>query len=506
MLRNAKASFNDASPTRIKSARKEEQQVSPNLMPHVWTDESIAAKITNAQHAYVSRSRVEAFNSCSRRGYFEYMYAGIGLSVDPGAVYFDFGNAVHSGLAECLRFIQNKVMKPSAIEIARAIAVTLDDFDKRSGEVNIDRLMPQIAKLELDYRFEQRNLAVAVVYTWIVEEWVPFATRYEVLAVEMDTHFTSTANGVTIHWESKADAIVRERLAPHQVAVISWKTAADTKEWTRRRYRSDLQGFLECWFAERHTGLTIDYNQVIYLAKGKKIRLGVDGIELPWNCDISEIKRYSTDTFLITPYIKPQGAPSPFFNELRDVVSDTIWSPSYRRPGNMTDTYFRGWYRPEHFNLNDVDADGWPYLFAWIDSLKNNEIFPTYEFLGGAPAPLNRIVVWETQSPRNNALTEQLLKEISFATARYQAFGPYSNEANSADVVFPRNLRACIDGPPDALGRFGCPYVDICKGPGQVIPSTELVNINPRTDPAPPGFVWRKPHHVREAEALCNLS
>lgn len=482
-------------------ARKK-RSVHPEILPHVCPP-GIDVRFDDVKQAFMSRSRVEAFNLCPRRGYFEYMFAGVGLSVDPGAVYFDTGNAIHSGLAECLRFVQKGIMKPETSHIIACIAATIADFDKRSGTINIERLMPQIAKLEMDYRSEQRDLAAGVVYAWIVEEWEAFAARFEVIAVELDTHFTNSAANVVIHWESKADAIIRERIAPHQVAVISWKSAANTNEWTRRRYRSDLQGFLECWFAERHTGIPIDYNQVIFLVKGKKLRLGENGIELPWNCDISEIRRYATDTFLLAPYVKPDNVAAPFFNELRDVVANTIWSPSYRRPGNLTDSYFRGWNRPEHFRLNDLDPEGWPNLFSWIDSLKANQIFPTYEFQGGQPPPLNRLIVWEDRSPRNHRLTEQLLKEISFMTARYaRASGPDQSDT-SADVVFGRNLRSCYDGPPDALGRTGCPFVDLCKGPAQVIPRTE--QFDPRIDPPPNGFIWRKPHHVREAEAFASV-
>ena len=379
-------------------------------------------------NVFLSRSRIETFKACPRRGYFEYMYAGIGLTVDPGPVYFDTGNAVHAGLASCLKLIRGGVDVPNRQNISDIIAATLADFDERAGEIGIERLVPHIADLELSYRAEQRDLSVAIVYTWIVNEWESFAQRYEVLAVEMDTHFISQIGpyrgspAITIHWESKADAIVRERMAPHQISVWSWKSAADTKEWTRRKYRSDLQGYLECWFAEQHTGLTIDFNQVVYLVKGKKLRLSAGGVELPWNADVSEIARYSTDSFLLAPLLKPDDAGNPFFNEIEGLIPNTIWTPSYRRPGNVTDSQYKGWTRPDRFRLTDLDEDGWPLLFRWIDSLQSGSVFPSREFLGGTPAALDRVIFWENQSPRDVNLTGQLLKEIAFETYQYATY------------------------------------------------------------------------------------
>lgn len=454
--------------------------------------------VSTVVDAFLSRSRIETYQACPRLGYYQYSFGGLGLSLDPGAVYYDTGNAVHAGLAECLRWIQRGLNAPTGDAVHSAIEATNKDFDKRSGTGGLERLGPHIMRLELDYRDEQRTLSAALVYAWIVEEWESFAQRYEILAIELDTHFVSSYDGVRINWESKADAIVRERMAPHSISVWSWKTATDTREWTRRKYRSDLQGYLETWFAAKHTGLVIDYNQVVYLVKGKKLRFGAGGVELPWNADISEIVRYATDSFLLAPYFKPDDVAPPFFNEIEGILPNTIWSPSYRRQGNVSDSYYRGWRRPDYWRLSDLDTDGYPFLFRWIESLKNNSVFPTFDFLGGDPMPLSRIVVHEEPTTRDERLTEELLEEITHATARYaKAFGPWE---------FPRNLRTCTEGPPNVEGNKGCAYQAICKGPGEILPLSEPRLITLSRDgyeiEPPAGYVWRVPHHVKEFEAL----
>lgn len=454
------------------------------------------------RQTFLSRSRIETYQACARKGYFNYSFAGIGLAQDPGAVYFDTGNAVHAGLAACLKFIQSGVQKPEPHHVAQVITSTIGDFDQHCETFNIDTLLPHVAHLELEYRKEQRDLSTAIVYAWIISQWQAFAERYEVLAIELDTHFHNAIGDLQINWESRADAIVRDRRT-NQVCVISWKTAQDTKEWTRRRYRSDLQGFLECWFAEQHTGLKVDFNQVVYLTKGKKLRLDVDGNELKWNADINTIDRYTTETFLLGPLSRPQDAGEPFFNHLDGVFPNVIWNTNYQRPGNVSKSYFKGWTRPSRFTLTDLDDTDFPLLFNWIEALHTNHVFPTYDFLGGSPLPLDQVIVYETPSPRDHHLTEQLLKEISMQTDRYESPGLIGGSQDSPDALYSRNLRTCYDGPPDARGNSGCIYLDLCRGASQIIPTTEL--FSPREEPAPAGFVWRKPHHILELQTRTNL-
>jgi hypothetical protein len=395
--------------------------------------------------------------------------------------------------------IAQGVKVPERTHIIAAITAVVKDFQNRARERDsIFALPPHIATLEREYRDEQLDLAIAIVYAWIRKEWELFAERFQVLAFELDTQFINRIGNLTIIWESKADGIIRERKPPFQIRVVSWKSAADTSEWTRRRYRSDLQGFLETYFAELHTGLTIDFNQVIYLVKGKKLRIGTNGVELPWNADIADIVRYASDSFLLTPLIKPEDARPPFFNELENVHPNIIWTPSYRQEGNISDSMFRGWTRAERFKRTDTDTDQWPLLFNWIDDLHSGHVFPTPSFLAqNSPGPLERVIVWENPSARNSNLTQELIREITFHTHHLMTTLDPPNGFNDPEVIFSRNLKACYEGPPDAQGRIGCPFVDICRGPAAMSPGAE--GLDYRVDDPPYGFIWRTPHHAGEA-------
>ncbi len=468
-----------------------------------------------APRAFLSRSRIETFQMCPRRGYYEYLYAGRGLRPQPGAVYFDTGSAVHEGLATALRWIKGgntehmifpPMLEPSQDAISHCVHAALRTFDSNPVGNRPDAFPKRVWDMEIAYRAEQRDLVAALVYAWCVEEWVPFANRYEILAVEHDLTFRAVAPGldgtpVELIFESRADALVREKLPPHSGAVISWKTAQDTSEWTRKRYRSDLQGFLECYFAGLAAptmgleNFTVDYNQVIYLVKGKKLRLGVDGQPLKWGTPFESVQGYRTDSFLLYPSQCPEDHGSPFFNELADVEPNVVWSTSYRKPGNISDSYFKGWNTSERFSLAQSAPGERPDLFNWIDDLKENRIFPTYEFLGGRPAPLNEVIVYDPPSPRNDNLTVELVKEISFTSAGYTASGN-----RSKDVVFPRVLKACSDAPPDALGHAGCPYEKICKG--AFMPGEFGTEEGWKAQAPPNGFIWRTPHHEAELRSM----
>src|SRR5205085_578060 len=94
----------------------------------------------------------------------------------------------------------------------------------------------------------------------------------------------------------------------------------------------------------------VDYVQTIYLVKGKKLRIGAGGEVLKWGVPFDSVQSYRTDSFLLYPHVLPGGAAAPFFNELRDVEPNVTWSASYRKPGNQSDSYFKGWDRTERFS------------------------------------------------------------------------------------------------------------------------------------------------------------
>lgn len=465
--------------------------------------------ILKESKAFLSRSKIECAASCNRKMYYEYLFAGRGLRPNPGPIYFDTGSAVHEGLATALEFIQgghyvpfrSAMMEPTQEAVDTCITIALRTFDRSGVPERPPEFPERVWAMEIAYRAEQRDLVAALVYAWCVEEWVPFAQRYEVIAVEQDLTFRAIAPGidgrpVELIYESRADAVVRERLAPNAIANISWKTAQDTSEWTRKRYRSDLQGFLECYFVQL-SGLaeTVDYNQVIYLVKGKKQRIGANGEVLKWGTPFESVLAYQTDTFLLYPHLPPEGASEPFFNLLADVRPNVMWSNSHRKPGNQSDSYLKGWTRPERFTLDDLDESGRPHLLNWIDELKANRIFPTLEYANGE-APLNKAIVWETASARNDNLTAELLKEISFKMARmHSAFGP------QVEIEFDRNLKACDDAPPDAQGKAGCPFKAMCWSSSPKI-GTEVAYSSSDANEPPNGFIWRTPHHASELAAI----
>jgi hypothetical protein len=117
-------------------------------------------------------------------------------------------------------------------------------------------------------------------------------------------------------------------------------------------------------------------------------------------------------------------------------------------------------------------------MFRWIEALAVNKVFPTPEYNSGLPA-LNSVIVYENPSARNPGLTAQLIDEIVYT------FG-------NPNPKYPRTLKACDDGPPNAEGKIGCPYKEICIGQLHQIDGAEG-----QSEP-PIGFTWRKPHHAGE--------
>lgn len=455
---------------------------------------------------------------CPRAMFWSYLFGGRGLSMAPGPVYFDTGNAVHAGLATALRFIKEGHSEPTWDLSSKCVLAGLQDFDSRT---RINEAPPSedqfYATIESRYREEQRDVAAALIYAWCVEEWIGFAARYDILLVERDGEFvtehtiernvikeddagfklpTKEIIKIRIHWESKADAIVREKIAPHQTAVISWKTAANVNPWTRAQYRSDLQGQLECFFGSLMVNQPIDYNQVIYLVKGNKLRLDSERRILSKSEPFEKVRSFKTESPLIYPYTKPDGEPPRFWNEVAGIEPDIAWHGRYYPPGEESYKQLRGWKNDDRFTLNEAppsdnpDEVPEPYLFHWIDKLHEGKIFPTPDYMNGETA-LGRSIVWEQRTMRNEELTKNLIEQIAERQIRLHT-------STQPDVDFYQNLKDCYDSSPT-----GCEFLDPCikQGSGRLIQLSEW-NPDVFSVEIPKGFEWRIPHHKAEKDSF----
>ena len=212
------------------------------------------------------RSGAETHMRCPRAYYLNYEYLGIGITPNPGPLYFAVGTAVHHGFGTIL--LGNGI--DAAVEAALGFLQSTAAY----------------AVLDDDGKTEQDVLVEGLLYSFWVYAWPGFQDNFEVLAVETGVveyvpievnttncdlcDSTGIAKGVALKGQmcagcngmgviktyayiaiqSRPDAILRNRKT-HEVIGVSLKTIDDPSDMRRSQLVNDLQGFMELHYGER---------------------------------------------------------------------------------------------------------------------------------------------------------------------------------------------------------------------------------------------------------------
>jgi hypothetical protein len=216
------------------------------------------------------RSGAETHMRCPRAYYLNYEYLGIGITPNPGALYFAVGTAVHHGFGTILlgKGIEAAVVAAHQFLWDTAAYLMLDDDGKTEQDVLVEGLL----------------------YSFWVYAWPGFQDNFEVLAVETgaveyvqlplehsdliakiasqygddwQNHVEDIAEALDsagipappneeqyIAIQSRPDAILRNRKT-HEVVGVSLKTIDDPSDMRRSQLVNDLQGFMELHYGER---------------------------------------------------------------------------------------------------------------------------------------------------------------------------------------------------------------------------------------------------------------
>lgn len=403
--------------------------------------------------------------------YYGYLHALTGVSKSPSPNYFDIGSAVHVGLAESLK----KRSEDAAAEAAVSYYVNCKSTPKRHPSEVLQSCL----------------LIEALIRAWYVNGYEAFHGMYDVLYIEEEVYMLSRSAltpEIMLHWESRPDAIVREKRSPI-VAGISWKTIDSATEYRRQFFRHDLQGLFEMWFGsmflQRLGGFAaprIDYIRTILLEKGR-INAHFDFPTDNQGDHMEQVNDKPTDSILIQVYqTDPHGETSPFFNEIPGVVKDLAWKTRYWKPRNKS-------YNRLTMNrrlLTQVE------IAPYIHGLGQGSIFPTPEYNNGESA-LDRTVIWEQEIMRSESDADSAVRETWHLHSRYAkaaaeaAAAVRANDSSAFVQIlereFPKNRANCKK-------PVLCPFRSFCY---DTMPGPQEI---------PNGFEARVPHHDRERIAI----
>lgn len=224
------------------------------------------------------RSRLETYQRCPRRYYYNYVYKGLGLQQSKRPLPLAFGGSAHLGLEQILR----------GEGVDKGVAVALSEFELQARGRGL-LLEPNESAFAV-YQ-EQSALLEALLRAWHLVRYPSFIEEYEVVDLEREEEWRAASD---ILFMARADGVLRQR-ATGDLYILSFKT---TKQYDKKRSdeaRSDIQGMSELVAVEERLGERVQGIQMEYLVKGRRE-------EWPKGSGI-----YQTSSPLIRPWVSADG-------------------------------------------------------------------------------------------------------------------------------------------------------------------------------------------------------
>lgn len=201
---------------------------------------------------YTSRSRIETFQECPRRGYINFLWDGRGIVKKGASVYLSTGTYVHLGLEHIFRAVKDGLeilegLVDTAVFKATSsyrYEISNRGFDLEEGE---DRANERYV---VD---EQCALVEGFIRAFCVQVLPDLLARYRVVDVEREEIYKEG----NLIIQGRID-VVLEEIETSDIFIVSFKTAAG---WDRRQEKAnehDNQGLSETFLLEQRLSLAND--------------------------------------------------------------------------------------------------------------------------------------------------------------------------------------------------------------------------------------------------------
>jgi len=176
----------------------------------------------------ISRSAIETFITCRRKGYLQYLYRGKGY-VGPKDTALVIGLVVHRGLEFLFRSLG-------------VLKIALEEAEKEFQD------QMKGTTITADWR-EAKELAFALIIGWKRAKWDSFNEEFEIVSIEEEVEVYLAPN---IILTARADMVVRRRV-DGKLFVINWKTSGDKKDFSLK-WDDEVQVWTEVLAIQDHLG------------------------------------------------------------------------------------------------------------------------------------------------------------------------------------------------------------------------------------------------------------
>lgn len=202
---------------------------------------------------YLSRSQLETWQRCPRKGFLQYGLHGIGVVPVYRNVPLTTGSAVHAGVAWLMQGHSTKLAIDKALEI-------YDEMVKGRNLTDVLEHAQQFTKAE------QRYLIEGLIYCYKVVELPKIQEQYDVLQSEQELEMPLTDDLIFV---GTADAILQHRQSGG-IYIYSLKTIKAVDSRSDANYDNDLQGLTETLITEYNMKKITAGVRFCFLIKGQR--------------------------------------------------------------------------------------------------------------------------------------------------------------------------------------------------------------------------------------------
>lgn len=394
---------------------------------------------------YTTRSAIETWGECPRKRLFNYFLLGTGVVPVGEYIPLVTGGSVHTGIEH---------NNPGA---------TVKEFDRQvTGTFFRD-----IEEAQQDYTYhEQRALAEALTWVWMVKERPIIEQNFETVSIEAEYKVPLDSGGDIILL-ARPDRLLRERQTG-ELYTYSIKSIKSWYERMEKAYKVDLQGLTEAIAVTYQTKQKVLATKFCFLVKGRRVKqvdqTMVDGM-------IEESTQVVTQSPLIYGWRAEDGG------KYRFAHSDKIVKPE-----NMS-----GFGKLPK-------KEGWEKFKVWENYSMEKWVKALPRIQPELGDKLGECCICPTDTHR----TMQQLKSrlIQISTTEKLAFDNYEKFENGENVdrCFPMQTRSCYF-------PSECEYLEICPN------GNEEFDPAVAEDPLGSGkFIRRVPHYDTERSSLGSVT
>lgn len=204
---------------------------------------------------YLSRSQLQTWRDCSRKGFLQYGFKGRGVTANSSKLELMVGSAIHAGVTAIMLYNNE----------GAGVEVALDYFNRKAQNQIIADTAEEYVDITLA---EQEWLTEALVRVWARKEWPNIQRFYNVKLVEKELQVTLDEK-LDLHFLSTPDAVLEDK-TNKQLFVYSLKTLSQYDMRADRSHTNDLQGITESVALEHKIGKLVAGVRYCFLIKGSR--------------------------------------------------------------------------------------------------------------------------------------------------------------------------------------------------------------------------------------------